>query len=245
MICPFQLKIPTLSRKGNGLAQVNGFSKLDFQRLPAPEQQQRGAAFYELLRHRRTVREFAPDPVPFELIELAIKTAATAPSGANQQPWHFTIVSNPAIKRRIRQAAEAEEYENYNGRFPDEWLQALAQFGTDWRKEFLETAPYLIVVFKQEYGLTVNADGSERKIKHYYVNESVGIACGLLIAALHNAGLATLTHTPNPMGFLCEILGRPKNEKPFLLIPVGYPAADAQVPNISKKTFAEITQVIA
>lgn len=225
------------------MAKADGFSKLDFQRLSAADQQQRAIAFYELLRRRRTVREFAPDPVPFELIELAIKTAATAPSGANQQPWVFVVVGNPEIKRRIRQAAEAEEYENYHGRFPDEWLQALAQFGTDWRKEFLETAPYLVIVFKQEYGLAENPAGSERKLKHYYVNESVGIATGLLIAALHNAGLATLTHTPNPMGFLSEILGRPKNEKPFLLIPVGYPAVDAQVPNISKKPFAEIVEV--
>ena len=227
------------------MANADGFSALDFQRLPVEEQLRRAAAFYELLRRRRTVREFAPDPVPFELIELAIKTAATAPSGANQQPWFFAIVSNPDLKRRIRQAAEAEEYENYNGRFPDEWLQALAQFGTDWHKEFLEVAPYLIVVFKQDYGIELNADGSERKLKHYYVNESVGIAAGLLIAALHNAGLATLTHTPNPMGFLCEILGRPKNEKPVLLIPVGYPAAAARVPNLSKKAFAEIAQHIA
>ena len=211
----------------------------------AEEQLRRAAEFYELLRRRRTVREFAPDPVPFELIELAIKTAATAPSGANQQPWQFVVVGNPEIKRRIREAAEAEEYENYHGRFPDEWLQALAQFGTDWHKDFLEIAPYLIVVFKQDYGLEGQPDGSERKVKHYYVNESVGIATGMLIAALHNAGLATLTHTPNPMGFLCEILQRPKNEKPFLLIPVGYPALAAQVPNISKRQVNEIMHVFA
>ncbi len=227
------------------MATANGFSALDFQRLPQEAQLRRAAEFYELLRRRRTVREFAPDPVPFELIELAIKTAATAPSGANQQPWHFTVVSNPEIKRRIRQAAEAEEYENYNGRFPDEWMQALAQFGTDWHKEFLEAAPYLIIVFKLDYGLALQADGSARKLKHYYVNESVGIATGFLLAALHNAGLATLTHTPNPMGFLCEILGRPKNERPFLLIPVGYPTAAARVPNIGKKPLEAIMQIIA
>jgi iodotyrosine deiodinase len=227
------------------VATAYGFSKLSFQRLPVEEQFRRALEFYDLLNRRRTVRFFAPDPVPFELIELAIKTAGTAPSGANQQPWRFVAVSNPEIKQRIREAAEAEEYENYNGRFPDEWLEALAQLGTDWHKEFLETAPYLIVVFKIEYGLAQSPDGSERKIKHYYVNESVGIAAGMLIAALHNAGLATLTHTPNPMGFLAEILGRPKNEKPFLLIPVGYPAADAQVPNIGRKAFEEIAQVIA
>jgi iodotyrosine deiodinase len=227
------------------VATTYEFSKLVFQRLPVEEQFRRATDFYDLLGRRRTVRFFAPDPVPFELIELAIKTAGTAPSGANQQPWRFVVVSNPEIKRRIREAAEAEEYENYHGRFPDEWLQALAQLGTDWRKEFLEVAPYLIVVFKLEYGLEQNPDGSERKLKHYYVNESVGIASGMLIAALHNAGLATLTHTPNPMGFLAEILGRSRNEKPFLLIPVGYPAAETQVPNIGRKSFEEIAQIIA
>ncbi|MBI3428345.1 MAG: nitroreductase family protein [Acidobacteria bacterium] len=227
------------------MATVTGFSALDFQRLPPAAQMRRAAEFYELLCRRRTVREFAPDPVPLELIELAIKTAATAPSGANQQPWFFAVVSNPEIKRRIRVAAEAEEYENYNGRFPDDWLQALAQFGTDWHKEFLEVAPYLIVVFKLDYGIALQADGSERKLKHYYVNESVGIATGMLLAALHNAGLVTLTHTPNPMGFLTEILGRPKNERPFLLIPVGYPTADARVPNIGKKPLDDVMSVLA
>src|SRR5262245_6612961 len=195
------------------------------------------------MKRRRTVREFSPEPVPFELIELAIKTAGVAPSGANQQPWRFVIVGNPEIKRRIRLAAEEEERENYNGRFPDEWLEALKPLGTDWRKEFLEIAPYLIVVFKVDYGLEQVA-GGERKIKHYYVNESVGIACGMLLTALHNAGLATLTHTPNPMGFLSEILKRPKNEKPYLLVPVGYPADGAKVPNITKKSFEEIAEVI-
>ncbi|MBK7597655.1 MAG: nitroreductase family protein [Acidobacteria bacterium] len=195
------------------------------------------------MRRRRTVREFSPDPVPFELIELAIRTAGSAPSGANQQPWHFTIVSDREIKRRIRFAAEEEERENYSGRFPDEWLEVLAPLGTDWHKDFLEIAPYLIVVFKIDYGIEKQPDGGERRIKHYYVNESVGIACGMLLAALHNAGLATLTHTPNPMGFLSEILERPKNEKPFLLIPVGYPAEGVKVPDITKKTFGEIADL--
>lgn len=195
------------------------------------------------MRRRRTVREFSPDPVPFELIELAIKTAGSAPSGANQQPWHFTIVSDDEIKRRIRFAAEEEERENYSGRFPDEWLEVLAPLGTDWHKDFLEIAPYLIVVFKIDYGIEKQPDGGERRIKHYYVNESVGIACGMLLAALHHAGLATLTHTPNPMGFLSEILERPKNEKPFLLIPVGYPAEGVKVPDITKKTFGEIADL--
>lgn len=221
------------------------FIPLPFARLTPEEQQQRAVDFYELMKRRRTVREFSSDPVRFELIELAIKTAGTAPSGANQQPWHFVVVSNPEIKRQIRLAAEAEERDNYGGRFPDEWLQALAPLGTDWHKEFLEIAPYLIVVFKQDYGLEILPDGSKRKIKHYYVNESVGIAVGFLLAALHNAGLATLTHTPNPMGFLSEILQRPKNEKPYLLIPVGYPAAGVRVPDITRKSFVEIATLVA
>jgi nitroreductase len=220
-----------------------GFSPLQFERLTAEEQLQRAQTFYDNLRRRRTVRAFAPDPVPFELVELAIQTAATAPSGANQQPWRFVVVGNPDIKRAIRGAAEQEEYDNYHGRFPDAWLKELEQFGTDWHKEFLEIAPWLIVVFKQDYGLLVEPNGKEHKLKHYYANESVGIATGMLLAALHNAGLATLTHTPNPMGFLGKILQRPKNEKPYLLIPVGYPAADAQVPNITKKSWSEIAEV--
>jgi nitroreductase len=181
------------------------------------------------------VRELSAAPVPFELVEAAVQVAATAPSGANQQPWTFVVVGDPEIKRRIREAAEAEERENYEGRFPGEWLTLLKQFGTDWHKPFLETAPWLIVMFRQDYGL----DG-DKKTKHYYVQESVGIACGFLMAALHLAGLATLTHTPSPMGFLSEILERPKNEKPFLLIPVGYPAEGAEVPEIGKKSLAEV-----
>jgi len=220
------------------------FIPLDFIRLEPEEQRSRAVEFYELMRRRRTVREFSPDPAPFELIEMAIKTAGVAPSGANQQPWRFVVVSDPGIKHRIRLAAEEEERENYGGRFPDEWLQALAPLGTDWHKEFLEVAPYLIVVFKIDYDIERLPDGSERKIKHYYVNESVGIACGVLLAALHNAGLATLTHTPNPMGFLNEILKRPKNEKPYLLVPAGYPADGVKVPNITKKPLNEIMRVI-
>jgi iodotyrosine deiodinase len=220
------------------------FIPLDFIRLEPEEQRRRAVQFYELMRRRRTVREFSPDPAPFELIEMAIMTAGVAPSGANQQPWRFVVVSDPEIKRRIRLAAEEEERENYGGRFPDEWLRALAPLGTDWHKEFLEVAPYLIAVFKIDYDVEQLPDGSERKIKRYYVNESVGIACGVLLAALHNAGLATLTHTPNPMGFLNEILKRPKNEKPYLLVPTGYPADGAIVPNITKKPLNEIMRVI-
>ena len=192
--------------------------------------------FLETLRKRRTVREFSSDPVPDEVIDLAIETAASAPSGANQQPWKFVVVRDPVVKHEIRIAAEKEEYENYNGRMPDEWLRSLAPLQTDWHKEFLEIAPLLIVVFKEDYG--IDADGHH--VTHYYVNESVGIACGFLLAALNAAGLATLTHTPSPMGFLREILGRPKNEKAYLLVPVGYPAEGCRVPDIKKKALDEV-----
>ena len=181
------------------------------------------------------MRHFSSEPVPYELVERAVMAAATAPSGANQQPWIFTIVGDPELKRQIREAAEAEERQNYESRFPDEWLQALEPFGTDWHKPFLETAPYLIVIFRVDYGIQ-----GDSKIKHYYVNESVGIATGFLLAALHWAGLATLAHTPSPMGFLARILGRPANERPLLLIPVGYPAEDATVPVIEKKRLSQV-----
>jgi iodotyrosine deiodinase len=214
-----------MSRKG-----VYPFIPLQFQRLDEEEQRRRAAEFEARLATRRTVRRFSSDPV-------------RAPSGANQQPWTFVVVSNPEIKKKIRAAAEEEERRNYDSRFPDEWLQALAPLGTDWHKEFLEIAPYLIVVFRQDYGLETSADGSERKVKHYYVQESVGIACGFLLAALHWMGLATLTHTPSPMGFLARILQRPPNERPYLLIPVGYPAPDAKVPDIPKRALADIMPV--
>ncbi len=188
------------------------------------------------MRVRRTVRAFSPEPVPLELVRNAIATAASAPSGANQQPWRFVVVSCPEIKRRIREAAEKEERENYEHRFPPEWLQALAPFETDWHKEFLEVAPYVIVIFRLDYGLDENGG----KLKHYYVNESVGIAAGMLIAALHVSGLATLTHTPSPMNFLREILGRPANERALLVLPVGYPAEGATVPELTKKTLDEV-----
>ena len=220
------------------------FIPLQFERLPMGEQQRRAAEFEAHLHTRRTVRHFSPDPVPFEFIETAIRVAGRAPSGANQQPWRFVVVSNPDIKRQIKEAAEAEERSNYEKRFPDEWLLALAPLGTDWHKDFLEIAPYLIVVFREDYGLERLPEGSERKVKHYYVQESVGIACGFLIAALHWMGLATLTHTPSPMGFLSRILNRPPNEKPYLLIPVGYPAPDAEVPDIPKKPLADIMPLI-
>ncbi|MFN0102443.1 MAG: nitroreductase family protein [Bryobacteraceae bacterium] len=216
------------------------FVPLDWKRESEASQLDAIRAFESIMRTRRTVRHFSPAPVPLELIERAIAVAGTAPSGANQQPWRFVVVSDPAAKREIRLAAEAEEKENYGRRFPPAWLDALAPFGTDWRKEFLEIAPYLIVVFRLDYGL----DEEERKVKHYYVSESVGIAAGFLLAALHIAGLATLTHTPNPMGFLARICGRPANERAFLLIPVGYPDERAQVPDIGKKTIDEIRVLI-
>lgn len=199
------------------------------------EQLARVGALRERMAGRRTVRQFSSRPVDLALIESAIAVAAGAPSGANQQPWRFVVVQDADLKKQIRVAAEAEERENYERRFPQEWLDELAQFGTDWEKEFLEIAPCLIVVFRIDYGL----DG-ERKLKHYYVQESVGIACGFLLCALHVAGLATLTHTPSPMGFLGQILSRPANERPFLLIPVGYPAEGAEVPVLTKKTLDEV-----
>lgn len=205
-------------------------------RVTDDEQLDAARAFLALARRRRTVRDFSDEPVSFEVLRLAIEAAASAPSGANQQPWTFVIVTNAEVKRRIREAAEKEEHENYHGRMPDEWLRALAPLQTDWHKEFLEIAPALIVVFKQDYGL----DPEGRHVTHYYVNESVGIACGFLLAALNAAGLATLTHTPSPMGFLREILGRPKNEKPYLLIPVGHPAADCRVPDLRRKPLDQV-----
>ncbi len=213
---------------------------LRFDRLPPDEQRARAREFLARMRTRRSVRQFSDEPVDPAVIDAAVATAASAPSGANRQPWRFVVVRDPEVKRRIREAAEAEERESYAHRMPDEWLDALAPLGTDWHKPFLEIAPCLIVVFRIDYGVEAAPDGSERHVKHYYVSESVGIACGFLLAALHYAGLATLTHTPSPMGFLADILGRPKNEKPYLLIPVGYPAPDAEVPDITKKTLGEV-----
>ena len=213
---------------------------LAFQRLPAHEQTARLQAFRDRMHLRRTVRHYSNEPVPDALIDQAIAVAGSAPSGANLQPWRFVVVRDPEIKRRIREAAEDEERQFYQHRAPAEWLAALAPLGTDARKDFLETAPCLIVVFRIDYEVQRGPDGGERRLKHYYAAESVGIACGFLIAALHIAGLATLTHTPSPMGFLSAILERPKNERPFLLIPVGFPAADAVVPSITKKALEAI-----
>lgn len=196
----------------------------------------RAREFHEEMNGRRSVRDFAPDPVPRELIELAIRTASSAPSGANRQPWKFVAVDDPALKREIRVAAEAEERENYDRRMPREWLDALAAIGTGWEKPFLETAPWLVVVFAERHGL--HPDGSPRT--NYYVSESVGIACGFFIVALHRMGLATLTHTPSPMKFLNRILKRPDPERPYILFPVGFPSADCRVPDLPKKNFDEV-----
>lgn len=199
------------------------------------ETQKRSQAHYEYMDRRRTVREFSDKPVAKEIIENILMTASSAPSGAHKQPWTFCVVSNPDIKAKIRVAAEKEEYESYNGRMTEEWLKDLEPFGTDWNKPFLEIAPYLIIVFKKAYDLK---DGV--KSKNYYVNESVGIATGFLLAAIHNAGLVSLTHTPSPMNFLQKILNRPENERAYLLIPVGYPAENIQVPNIERKGAEEV-----
>ncbi len=201
------------------------------------ESLQRSKAFYELMDKRRSIRHFSDKPVPKEVIENIIRTASSAPSGAHKQPWTFCAVSNPDIKKQMREAAEKEEYENYHGRMSDEWLEDLSPFNTDWNKPFIETVPWVIVVFKKSYDL--DADGN--KSKNYYVNESVGLAAGFLLAAIHNAGLCSLTHTPSPMNFLIKVLNRPVNEKPFLLIPVGYPAEDCQVPELERKGLKDMS----
>ena len=215
------------------------FQKLDFETYMESEMLNQSRLFLDQMKKRRTVRDFSDKPVPVEVIKNAIRVAASAPSGANKQPWHFTIVQDPAMKKKIRIASEKEEKEFYTHRAPDQWLEDLNQFGTDWRKPFLEIAPYLIVVFKKNFDLS-----GDRKRKNYYVNESVGIASGFLLTALHHAGLATLTHTPSPMGFLGKILKRPLNEKAVLLVPVGYPASNAEVPRLTKKSFNAVCSII-
>lgn len=211
-----------------------------YQEYPQDEMRRRAHAFAEEMQRRRTVREYSDRPVPREIITEAVRAAASAPSGANLQPWHFVIVEDLAVRKQIREGAEVEEREFYSRRATPEWLAALAPLGTDENKPFLETAPYLIAVFYQRYGL----DAAGQKFKTYYAPESVGIATGLLIGALHHAGLATLTHTPSPMGFLREMLHRPINESPFLLLVTGYPAENVQVPNIQRKPAAEIMTVV-
>lgn len=203
--------------------------------LTADEQLQKSEDFFQHLDKRRSIREFSDKPIDIKVIENIIKTASTAPSGANKQPWTFCVISNPELKTKIRAAAEKEEKENYANRMSERWLEDLEPFGTNWEKPFIEIAPYIIVVFKRAHE-TIKRE----KRNNYYVNESVGIACGMLIAAIHNAGLASLTHTPSPMNFLTKVLNRPENERPYLLIPVGYATKDAKVPDITRKSIKDI-----
>lgn len=212
-----------------------GFKKFEFKKLEAGIQLSKSQSFFNMLNDRRSIREFSDREIPDGLIENIIRTASTAPSGAHKQPWFFCIVKSQEFKRKIREAAEKEEYENYHGRMSDEWLEDLAKFDTNWEKPFLEIAPALIVVFKKTYTFE-NGD----KSKNYYVNESVGLATGMLIAAIQNAGLVSLTHTPSPLNFLAKVLQRPENEKPYLLIPVGYPKEETIVPILKRKDLDEI-----
>jgi iodotyrosine deiodinase len=209
---------------------------LAFERLPEAEMRARAEAHFALHDRRRSVRQFSAEPIPLDVVRRAVQTAGTAPSGAHKQPWRFVLVTDQQIKKQIREAAEAEERETYEHRMSDEWRAALAPLGTDAHKPFLEIVPAIIVMFRIDYDLA--PDGSRGK--NYYVQESCGIALGMLIAALHQAGLATLTHTPSPMGFLAKILGRPQNEKTFMLLPVGYPAPDCEVPELARKPLNEI-----
>jgi nitroreductase len=209
---------------------------LSFERRPEAEMRARAEAYFELMASRRSVRQFSSDPIPLEVVRRAIHTAGQAPSGAHKQPWRFALVTDPAVKKQIREAAEAEERETYEHRMSDEWRAALAPLGTDAHKPYLEHVPAIVVMFRVDYDLA--PDGS--RSKNYYVQESCGIALGMLIAALHNAGLATLTHTPSPMNFLAKILERPKNERTYMLLPVGYPATDCQVPDLARKPLEDI-----
>jgi len=199
------------------------------------EQLAKSEEYFNWLDQRRTVRDFSDESVDIKVIENIIKAASTAPSGAHKQPWTFCVVANPEMKKKIREAAEKEEYENYHGRMSERWLKDLETFATDWHKPFLETAPYLIIVCKRAYEMVEG-----EKVNNYYVNESVGLATGMLLTAIHNAGLTALTHTPSPMNFLTKLLNRPENERPFLLIPVGYPTNEAQVPDIRRKPLEEV-----
>ncbi len=217
------------------MSTETGHIPLHFERLDEDEMRARARSFYAQLDRRRSVRHFAPDPIPLDVVEDCIRSASSAPSGAHRQPWTFALVTDPEVKRKIRAAAEEEERENYGGRMNGEWLEALAPLGTDDVKPFLEIAPLLIVVLRHAW----DEEGGQ-KVQNYYTQESVGIASGFLLAALHHAGLATLTHTPSPMGFLRRVLGRPEHEKPYLLIPVGYPAADCRVPDLVRKGLDEV-----
>jgi len=218
------------------MAESQDFIPYHAQKFTEEEMAQRSRSFYEYMNQRRSLRMFSDCPVAKEVIENIIMTASSAPSGAHKQPWTFCAVSSPEIKKAIRKAAEEEEYTNYHGRMSEEWLEDLVPFGTDWNKPFLETVPWLIIVFKRAYD--IGEDG--QKETNYYVSESVGLASGFLLAAIHQAGLVSLTHTPSPMNFLGKVLNRPDNERPFLLIPVGYPAEDAEVPDIERKKAEDV-----
>ncbi len=217
---------------------INGYPFVKFWRdsFKTDEIKDRAESFYEWMDKRRTCRDFSNKPIPREVIENIVMAASTAPSGAHKQPWTFCVVSNPEIKSKIRVEAEKEEYESYNSRMPEDWKKDLLPLQTDWKKEFLEIAPYLIIVFKKSYEF----DAEGKKTNTYYANESCGLACGFLLAAIHNAGLVALTHTPSPMNFLSKILNRPVNEKPYLLIPVGYAADECWVPDIKRKNLSEV-----
>lgn len=217
---------------------INGFPFISFSKesFETNEMELRSQVFYKWMDKRRTVREFSDKPIPKKVIENILLTASTAPSGAHKQPWTFCVVTDATLKTKIREAAEVEERESYDGRMTEEWLNDLQPIGTDWQKPFLEIAPYLIIVFKRNY----EQEAHNHKHKNYYVTESCGLACGFLLAAIHNAGLVALTHTPSPMNFLTKILNRPENEKPFLLIPVGYPAEECWVPDLERKNIDEI-----
>jgi len=215
------------------------FIKLNFNRISQDDMARASSDFLSLMRFRRSVRQFSDQDIPIEVMKNIVSAAAAAPSGANKEPWYFSIVSNPVVKHEIRIGAENEEKAFYTQKAPASWLEDLNKFGTDWHKEFLEVAPYLIIVFKQIYDLQ-----NGEKYKNYYVNESVGIACGILLTAIHRAGLVALTHTPSPMGFLEKICKRPPNERAFLLIPVGYPDDNAKVPDLKKKQFSDYAEII-
>ncbi len=222
----------------NTVKSINGHAFIRYQREgpEADEIVERSMAFYQWMNARRTVRDFSDRPIPREAIEQMIMTASAAPSGAHKQPWTFCVITDPAIKKIIRIAAEEEEFESYNGRMSEEWLEDLQPFGTDWHKPFLETAPALIAVFRKSYEI----DEEGNRLHNYYVQESCGLAVGFLLTAIHHAGLVALTHTPSPMNFLLQILQRPENERPFLLIPIGYPADDCWVPDLKRKSLQQV-----
>ncbi|MEQ9403447.1 MAG: nitroreductase family protein [Cyclobacteriaceae bacterium] len=218
--------------------ELNGYPHVAYERdiYPLPEAEKRAKEYYEWLDTRRTVRDISDKPISRELINNLIMAGSTAPSGAHKQPWTFCAISNPEMKKKIREAAEKEEYDSYHGRMSDRWIKDLKPIGTDWNKPFLEEAPWLIIIFKRVF----ENDENGEKVNNYYVNESVGIACGMIISAIHKAGLVTLTHTPSPMNFLTKILERPDNERPYLLLPIGYPKDDVYVPELKRKELDEV-----